>query len=327
MCNKSFIVSVTATVVDPPVTLCSKVCTHLKVELASVDDNKAMPSLVSLHVLWLSVVVTLGAGFTTTAIFVVESGIHPMWDVGSTVYIITPSTAELGFVRTSLISGVVLADAPVMPPGSKLWPQAKVASGPVLATRLISRPTPLHTVSAKALVITGVGLTTTLIVVKVKETQAPEFEVALIVSITLPGTVLLILCSRSLIREVLFPVVALITPLTVFAPQANVEAVLAVRVILGLTSLQVLADVALVTTGEGLTTTVMAVGTLVQLPIADIAVTLYTTVPGEDGLGLNSVSTIGPLPPLAPAIAPVIVPTVQLKVPSGYVLDARGILS
>jgi len=101
--------------------------------------------------------------------------------------------------------------------------------------------------------------------------------------------------------------------------------VLAVRVIFGLRSLQVLAEVALVTTGVGLTVTVIASGLLGQLPTVEVATTLYTTVPGEVELGLYSVSTISPLPPLAPVTPKVMVPTVRVKVLS--VLDDNGIFS
>lgn len=63
-------------------------------------------------------------------------------------------------------------------------------------------------------------------------------------------------------------------PVTEVKLHAKELGVLAVSAMLGLTSLQVLAEDDVVTTGEGLTTTVMAVGVLVQVPTEEIAVTL-----------------------------------------------------
>jgi hypothetical protein len=78
-------------------------------------------------------------------------------------------------------------------------------------------------------------------------------------------------------------------------------------------------------TGKAFTVTVIGVGRARQ-PAADVAVTLYTTVPGLPLPGfVNIWAIMPPLPPLAPVTPPVTAPVVQLNVLGPAVLAAKKI--
>jgi hypothetical protein len=68
--------------------------------------------------------------------------------------------------------------------------------------------------------------------------------------------------------------------------EVNVLATLAVKAILGPVPLQVVAVDAVVTVGDGFTVTVIVYGAPVQLPVVDVGVTTYSTVPAVVLLGL-----------------------------------------
>ncbi len=107
-----------------------------------------------------------------------------------------------------------------------------------------------------------------------------------------------------------------IPPVTVPTVQLNVLGALAVSAILVAVPLQIVAVLAVVTTGLGLTVTVIVYGDPAQPGVAvEVGVTIYSTVPAVALLGLVSVcAMVLPLPLDAPVIPPVIVPTVQLNV-------------
>jgi len=76
---------------------------------------------------------------------------------------------------------------------------------------------------------------------------------------------------------------------TVPIVQVKLLAALAVSGMLGDVPLQVLAVAAVVTTGLGLTVTVMVAGAPGQEPVVDVGVTKYSTVPAAALPGLVSV--------------------------------------
>jgi hypothetical protein len=104
--------------------------------------------------------------------------------------------------------------------------------------------------------------------------------------------------------------------LPVMEPIVHVKVLemLAVKLMFGLVPLQVLAVAVVVTTGDGLTVTVMIYAFPEHDPVVETGVTIYCTVPAVVLLGLVNVWLIvGPEPPLVPAMLPTIVPIVQLK--------------
>jgi hypothetical protein len=112
------------------------------------------------------------------------------------------------------------------------------------------------------------------------------------------------------------PAVApVIPPLMVPTVHANVDGALEVSVMFGEVALQIAAVAGFVTTGFGFTVTVIVYGAPTQLPVVDVGVTMYCTVPAVALLGLVSVWLIVvPLPALAPVILPVTVPIVHANV-------------
>jgi hypothetical protein len=77
-----------------------------------------------------------------------------------------------------------------------------------------------------------------------------------------------------------------IPPVIVPIVQEKLLGTLAVKLILGPVPLQVVAVFAVVTVGDGFTVTVIVYGAPVQLPVVDVGVTTYSTVPAVVLLGL-----------------------------------------
>jgi hypothetical protein len=110
----------------------------------------------------------------------------------------------------------------------------------------------------------------------------------------------------------LAPVMA---PVIVPTVHANVLGALAVSAMFGPVPLQVDAVLAVVTAGVGLTVTVMVADDPAQLPVVEVAVIIYGTVPAVLLLGLVRVwLMVLPDPALAPVMPPVIVPIVHANV-------------
>ena len=72
-----------------------------------------------------------------------------------------------------------------------------------------------------------------------------------------------------------------ILPVMLPKVQAKLLAILEVRAILGLVPLQLLAVAVLVMAGDGLTETVIAKTGPTQLPVIEVGVTRYCTLPAE----------------------------------------------
>jgi len=70
--------------------------------------------------------------------------------------------------------------------------------------------------------------------------------------------------------------------------QVNVPGVDAVKAILGLVPLQVCVEIGVVTTGTGLTVTVMVVGAPEHAPVRDVGVTRYCTDPATEFPGIDN---------------------------------------
>ena len=79
-----------------------------------------------------------------------------------------------------------------------------------------------------------------------------------------------------------------IPPVIVPIVQLKSLGVDAVKLIFGLSPLQILDVAALVTVGDGRTVTVIAKGDPTQDPVAEVGVTKYTTDPAINALGLVS---------------------------------------
>ena len=106
-----------------------------------------------------------------------------------------------------------------------------------------------------------------------------------------------------------------IPPVIVPTVHEKLPAALDVKMIFGDVPPQMVNAGALVTTGVGLTVTVIVETGPAQEPVIEVGVTLYCTVPASELLGLSSVWLIvPPAPPLAPVMAPVMIPTVHVKV-------------
>ena len=80
-----------------------------------------------------------------------------------------------------------------------------------------------------------------------------------------------------------------IPPTIVPIVQLNVLAALAVNEIFGFVLLQIVEVLALVTTGVGFTVTVMVYGDPPQVPVTEVGVMMYSTLPATLLLGLAKV--------------------------------------
>jgi hypothetical protein len=147
--------------------------------------------------------------------------------------------------------------------------------------------------------------------------HSPPVEVGVTRYSTVPGVALLGLpkvcamvpplpADAPVIPPVMFPIV-----------QVKVLGALALSGILVVVLLQIATELGTpVTIGVGFTVTVIVYAPLAgQLPVVEVGVTRYSTVPAVVLLGFNKVCVIVfPLPALAPVILPVIVPIVQANV-------------
>jgi hypothetical protein len=132
----------------------------------------------------------------------------------------------------------------------------------------------------------------------------------------------------------LVSVCAIVLPMPALAPvmlpvmapivQLMVLATLAVKAMLVALPLQIDDVFDVVITGVGFTVTVIAVALPAQLPVVDVGVTLYCTVPAAALLGfVKAWLMVLADDALAPVMPPVIVPIVQLKVLAALAVNAR----
>jgi hypothetical protein len=105
-----------------------------------------------------------------------------------------------------------------------------------------------------------------------------------------------------------------IPPVTVPTVQEKLLGALAASVMFGEVLLQIAAVAGLVTAGLGLTVIVIVNGAPAQLPVLEVGVTIYSTLPAVALLGLFNVwLMVVPDPALAPVMLPVMVPIVHAK--------------
>ena len=144
--------------VIPPVILPT---THVNVlGVLAVSGIFVVPSL---QIVSVAAVVRTGLGFTVTVIvYGVCDTQAPVVDVGVTRYSTVPAVAELGLVSTWLIWLPAPPVAPVIPP--VIVPTVQVKLLGVLEVRSIWGLVALQIVADPEFVITGLGLTVTVIV-------------------------------------------------------------------------------------------------------------------------------------------------------------------
>jgi hypothetical protein len=210
---------------------------------------------VALQIDAVDAVVTAGVGLTVTVAMMLKAEpTHPIDEVGVTKYSTVPDDVLLGLVSTWLITLPVPALAPVIPP--VIVPNVQLNVLGVLATRAILVLAPLHILAAGGVDIAGIGLTVTVIVYgtpgQTPVTDAGVTMYSILPALALPGLVRVWLIV--LPDPTLAPV---IPPVMVPIVHVKVLVLVAARLILVVAPLQIVAFGAAVTTGVGLTVTVI----------------------------------------------------------------------
>jgi hypothetical protein len=165
-----------------------------------------------------------------------------------------PAALLLGLVNVCAIVAPLPFDAPVIAP--VIVPTVHVNVLAALAVREILVAFPLHREAVLAVVTTGVGLTVTVIIYGDPEHAGVAVEVGVTIYWTVPAVVLLGLRSVSDIVDPAFSEAPVIPPVMVPISQLKVLATVAVRAMFAAVPLQIVAVLAVVTTGVGLTVTV-----------------------------------------------------------------------
>jgi hypothetical protein len=190
----------------------------------------------------------------------------------------------------------------------------------VISLRVVSNPVQTSVVPV---IKAGLGSTAT-VIVNAEPAHDPAADVGVTKYSTVPDMVLLGLVRIWFIvppEPAPAPVIlAAIVPIV----HVKLLAALDVKVIAGPEPLQVTAVAPFVTAGVGFTVTVIVKADPVHDPTVEVGVTIYSTVPATELLGLVSTWLIAPPEPaLAPVIPPEIVPIVHIKLPG--TLDANVI--
>jgi hypothetical protein len=301
--------------VIPPVTA---PIVHVKV-LGALDVS-VMFGLEPVHIEDAAAFVTAGLGLTVTVIVNGVPGQLPVIAVGVTIYCTEPAVALLGLVSVWLIVLPDPALAPVIPP--EIVPIVHVKVLGALAVRLMFGLVALQIATAAALVTAGVGFTVTVIVYGAP-TQPPVVDVGVTIYCTDPAVALLGLVSTWLMDAPEPALAPVMLPEMEPIVHENVLGVLAASVMFGLVPLQTATADGFVTAGVGLTVTVIVNGAPTQLPVVEVGVTMYSTIPGVELLGFVSTWLIvAPAPALAPVIPPVTAPIVHANVEGALAVRA-----
>jgi hypothetical protein len=212
--------------------------------------------------------------------------------------------------------------APVIPPVIVPTVHVNVLAADAVSAMFVA--VALQIVAVLAVVTTGVGLTVTVIVYAEPGHAGVAVDVGATKYWTVPLAVLLGLVSVWAIVDPLPLDAPVIAPVIVPTVHVNVLAAVAVNAIFVAVALQIVAVLAVVTTGVGLTVTVIVYAEPGQAGVAvDVGVTIYWTVPVVALEGLVRVwAIVNPLPALAPVILPVIVPTVHVNVLAALAVSA-----
>jgi hypothetical protein len=223
-------------------------------------------------------------------------------------------------VKVCAIVDPLPAEAPVIAP--VIVPTVQVNVLAALAVNAMFVAVALQIVAVLAVVTTGLGLTVTVIVYAEPGHAGVAVDVGVTRYWTVPAVALDGLVNVWAIVDPLPLDAPVIAPVIVPTVHVNVLVADAVNAIFVAVALQIVAVLAVVTTGVGLTVTVIVYAEPGHAGVAvEVGVTRYWTVPAValDGL-VNVCVIVDPLPALAPVILPVIVPIVQLKV-----LDAEAV--
>lgn len=225
-----------------------------------------------------------------------------------------PAAVLPGLFRVCAIVGPLPGVAPVMPPVIVPMVQVKVLGAEAVSAILVA--VALQIAAVFAVVTTGLGFTVTVITYGAPGQAGVAVDVGVTMYSTVPAVALPGLDSVCAIVAPLPAVAPVMPPVTVPTVQVNVLGAEAVSAILVAVPLQIAAVLAVVTTGVGLTVTVIVYGAPEQLGMdVDVGVTIYCTVPAALLLGLvNVCAIVDPVPAVAPVMLPVMVPTVQLNV-------------
>lgn len=198
-----------------------------------------------------------GVGFTVTVIVYdeVPGQVVLAVEVGVTRYCTVPAVVLLGFVNICAIVEPDPALAPVMPPVIVPMVHANVLG--VLAVNAMLVAVALHIVAVFAVVTTGVGFTVTVMVYGVPGQAGVAVDVGVTMYCTLPAPVLLGLFNVCAMVEPAPALAPVMPPVTVPIVHVNVLGAVAVSAMLVVVPLQIAVVAAVVTTGRGLTVTVI----------------------------------------------------------------------
>jgi hypothetical protein len=201
-------------------------------------------------------VVTAGVGLTVTVIVYGAPG-HAVLavDIGVTIYWTVPAVALLGLFKVCAIVAPLPPLAPVMPP--VIVPIVHVNVLAEVAVNAILVADPLQIDAVFAVVTAGVGLTVTVIVYGAPGHAVLAVDVGVTIYCTVPAVALLGLVRVWAIVAPLPALAPVIPPVIVPTVHVNVLAEVAVNAIFVAVALQIAAVLAVVTTGVGLTVTVI----------------------------------------------------------------------
>ena len=155
------------------------------------------------------------------------------------------------------------------------------------AAKVIFGLAPLHIVTVFVVVTTGIGLTVTVMVSGVP-THDPPVEVAVTTYATVAAALLVLVRTWSMAGPKSLPLPE-IEPVTAPIVQAKLLVTLASSEIAGLVPLHIVAVMAFVTEGFGLTVTTIEYGTPGQDAVVAVGVIIYSTVPCKAFPGLINV--------------------------------------
>jgi hypothetical protein len=227
---------------------------------------------VPLQIVAVAALFTAGVGLTVTVILYGAPAQFPVVEVGVIIYSTEPAVALPGLVSVWLIELPAPAVAPVIPPVIVPIVHEKLAGA--LEVRLMFVDVLLQIAFVAGLVTAGVGLTVTVIVYGAP-TQLPVTDVGVIMYSTVPAVALLGLLNVWLMVEPDPADAPVMLPETVPTVHVNVDGTLAASAMFGLVALQIETVEGFVTTGVGLTVTVIVNGAPAQFPVVEVGVIMY----------------------------------------------------
>jgi hypothetical protein len=180
---------------------------------------------------------------------------QPFNDVGVTMYSTEPEEDALGLLSTWLMRLPLPAVAPVIPPVTVPTVQVNVL-GAVALNEILGLP-PLQIAAGGVLLTAGIGLTVTVIVYGAPGHVVLAVDVGVTIYCTVPAVALLGLFNVCAIVAPLPAVAPVMPPVIVPTVQVKVLPAVEVSAIFVAAPLQIVALLAVVTAGVGLTVTVI----------------------------------------------------------------------